>query len=88
MTLKPLVITCVSESSLRLALQPSKESFCTVHFYIIGSCSWKDWLGSWSLGLQGPFSEFFSSKDGWQCIVAKVFLDQTMFSGLLNAAGA
>ena len=35
---------------------------------------------------QGPFSQLFSSGDSLLAIVAKVVMDQTLFSAILNAA--
>lgn len=45
-------------------------------------------LHYWILLLEGPFSGFFWNPEGWRCTVVKVALDQTVFSGFLNAAYA
>ncbi|CAE7303988.1 Pxmp2 [Symbiodinium pilosum] len=45
-------------------------------------------LHFWILFLEGPFSQLFSSGDSLLAIVAKVVMDQTLFSAILNAAYA
>lgn len=45
-------------------------------------------LHYWILFLEGPFASFIGSSGDWWAICAKIVLDQTIFSGVLNIAYA
>ncbi|CAE7648376.1 Pxmp2 [Symbiodinium sp. CCMP2456] len=72
----------------RVEGEPVINIFRCTHNGITGLILHGPILHFWILFLEGPFSQLFSNGDCLLAVVAKVAMDQTLFSATLNAAYA